>query len=121
MDSKRRSCGNLDRRSEEPMCELARGVKLFGTIEAHQRDIQSLAFHPAGELLASASRDSTVKLWEVASGKLLRTLQTCQGGALSVAFDPTGQVLATGNGEATLWEVATSNLLAVLHGHGASV
>ncbi len=55
--------------------ELPPGVKLLRTFEGHQDTILSLAFNPQGDMLASGSRDTTVKLWEVHTGKLLRTFK----------------------------------------------
>ena len=37
--------------------------------------VLSVAFSPDGEYLASGSRDNTVKLWDVETGKCLRTLK----------------------------------------------
>jgi WD40 repeat protein len=41
-------------------------------------------------VLASGSKDKTVKLWEAQSGKLLLTLEGHQNAVYSVAFDPQG-------------------------------
>ena len=59
--------------------------------------------------LASGSADHTVKLWEPASGKLLRTLEGHKSSVLSVAFDPAGRTLAGGSDDKTvkLWEPAS--------------
>ncbi|MFZ1220591.1 MAG: hypothetical protein WAO00_14955, partial [Chthoniobacterales bacterium] len=60
-----------------------------------------------------------VKLWEAASGRLLRTLEGHQGGVFSVAFDPTGRQVASGSSDKTvkLWEAASGRLLHTLEGH----
>ncbi|MGH8654176.1 MAG: WD40 repeat domain-containing protein [Gammaproteobacteria bacterium] len=50
-------------------------MKLLRTLEGHENVVMSVAFDPMGRTLASGSADKTVKLWEVASGKLLRTLK----------------------------------------------
>jgi WD40 repeat protein len=39
----------------------------------HTRTVAGVNFSPDGKLLASASWDGTVKLWNMESGKLLRT------------------------------------------------
>jgi small GTP-binding protein len=103
--------------------KLRRGVRLARTLEGHEMAVFSVAFESAGQILASGSGDNTVKLWEVASGKLLRTLEGHKKFVNSVMFDPTGQTLASGSGDSTvkLWEVASGKLLHALEGHKGTV
>lgn len=93
-------------------------MKLLRTLE-HQSAVYDVAFDPQGETLASGSEDSTVKLWEVRGGKLLRTLEGHQAEVWSVAFDPQGKTLASGSNDKTvrLWEVQSGKLLRTLEGH----
>jgi small GTP-binding protein len=60
-----------------------------------------------------------VKLWEVASGKLLYTLEGHNNSVRSVAYDPLGKTLVSGSGDTTLklWEVASGKLLRTLEEH----
>src|ERR1041384_7547075 len=62
---------------------------------AHRSDILSVDFSPDGTVLASGSRDKTVKLWKTADGSLLRELPAFKGRVTAVAFSPTEDVLAT--------------------------
>lgn len=71
---------------EHTIPDLPPGVKLLHTFEGHVGAITSLAFDPHGEILASGSKDRTVKLWEVKSGKLLRSLTGHGLAVTSVAF-----------------------------------
>lgn len=55
-------------------------------------------------LIASASTDNTVKLWQP-NGELLQTLRGHQGTVLSTSFSPDGQILASSSTDGTvkLW------------------
>ena len=85
----------------------------------HSWPVLSIAFSPDGKVLASGSRDETVKLWDVASGRQLRTLSGHGSWVNSIAFSPDGKVLASGSGDKTikLWDVASGRELRSLSGH----
>lgn len=77
-------------------------------LDSHKNAVNSLAFSPSGQILASGSRDDTVKLWHVKTGKLLDTIEcnSCWKNVLSVSFSPDGQTLAAGlaGGEIKIWQ-----------------
>jgi WD40 repeat protein len=50
-----------------------------------------VAFRPDGQLLATASKDKTAKVWEAQSGKELLTLRGHSGSVFAVAFSPDGK------------------------------
>lgn len=73
-------------------------------------------YNPDGELLATASRDATLKLWDTATGTEISTLAGHEQqpdsyffrGVLAAAFSPDGTRLATagGDGAVRVWDVA---------------
>ncbi len=85
--------------------------------------VHSVAFSPDGKLLASASSDLTIKLWEVSTGKELRTLRGHEDTVYSVTFHPNGKLLASASEDHTvrLWEVSTGKELQTLKGHEEAV
>ena len=83
-------------------------------IMPHAAQVHALAYAPDGRTLASASEDETVKLWEVATGRLIRTFKGPAGNINSVAISPDGKHLLAGSGDRSvwLWEMATGKAIA---------
>ena len=76
--------------------------------KAHENNVESVQFSPDGKLLASGSRDQTIKLWSMPEGKLQATLKGHTNPFLAVAFSPDGKLLASGDrqGCLLLWKLA---------------
>jgi len=71
-------------------------------------------------ILASASFDATVKLWDVVAGKELFTLTKHVDPVYSVAFSPSGEYLASGSFDRCLhiWSVKDGSLVRTFKGNG---
>jgi WD40 repeat protein len=63
--------------------------------DAHANSVTSLAYALDGSTLASASRDETVKLWDLVTGRVRATFRGQSGPVVSLAFEPGGKLLAT--------------------------
>lgn len=71
-------------------------------LEGHTRKISSLAFSPAGDLLASASHDTTIRLWDVSSGEELAVIDAHGDYVSTVLFSADGHWLITGSEDGTI-------------------
>jgi serine/threonine protein kinase/WD40 repeat protein len=77
------------------------------SLEGHQDGVPGVAFSPDGRLLATVSKDRVVRLWDAATGKLLRRCLALHPGPIeAAAFSPDGRWLATGDlaGVVILWD-----------------
>lgn len=77
------------------------------TLHKHTTFIRNCAFSPGNRILASATFDGNVYLWNAQTGKCLQTLDDHIDDVLCVAFSPDGKTLASGSQDKTvrLWNV----------------
>lgn len=60
----------------------------------HRNPITRVAFHPVYQVLASASEDTTIKIWDYESGEYERTLKGHTKAVQDITFDSKGNHLS---------------------------
>jgi WD40 repeat protein len=82
-----------------------------------------VAVTPDGQRAISGSSDGTLKVWDLAAGRLEGTLEGHGSGVWAVAVTPDGQRAISGSSDGTLkvWDLAAGQLKAILEGHVSGV
>lgn len=94
------------------------GAQNLRTLTSQALAVQSVAFSPGGQVLASAGIDNVVSLWEVASSQHLRSLRGHTDQVSSVAFSTDGRTLASAShdGSVRLWQFDSGECMRTLRG-----
>lgn len=86
---------------------------LIGEMLGHADEVESAIFSADGRLVATASYDQKIKLWNTKDFQPIRTLDGHNGAVLSIAFSPDSAVLVSGSADETVkvWDVETGRRL----------
>ncbi len=93
------------------------------TLQGHQDAVTSVAITRDRRIVASGSRDCTVKLWNSKTGKCFGTLTGHAGAISAIALSSNDQLLATAGEDQTvrLWHMSTGTLLKTLTEHTGAI
>jgi WD40 repeat protein len=92
-------------------------AELIHTLTGHTDVVRSIAISPDSRILASASFDKTIKIWNLKTGEAIGSL-TGRSKLCAIAISPDGQMIIGGGDDSTIkiWNLATAESTA-LTGH----
>jgi WD40 repeat protein/tRNA A-37 threonylcarbamoyl transferase component Bud32 len=105
-----------------PLTEAALPAPKFkGALLGHAEAVNSVAYSPNGELLASGDQAGEVRVWDVPAGTLRYVLPALGSSVQALAFSPDGKSLLTaavqGDGDINVWGAKTGKPDGALKGH----
>lgn len=84
--------GAPTREKRSPSDWIPRPPEKFA-LRGHRAPINRVTFHPIYTLLATASEDATIRIWDFDTGDHEKTLKGHTDSVQDVAFDHTGKML----------------------------
>jgi WD40 repeat protein len=96
---------------------------LVRTLEGHSNGLNALAITPDGARVLSASKDKSIKIWDVETGQELQTLKGHYQAVNHVILTPDAKHLISASDDNTIkiWHLETAKLIRTLTGHWKAV
>ncbi|XP_076750219.1 notchless protein homolog 1 [Xylocopa sonorina] len=100
-----------------------REKKFIARMTGHQQLINDVKFSPDGRIIASASFDKSIKLWESNTGKYITSLRGHVQAVYSISWSADSRLLVSGSADSTLkvWSLKTKKLCQDLPGHADEI
>jgi platelet-activating factor acetylhydrolase IB subunit alpha len=94
-------------------------------LQGHRNAITKVVFHPFITCFASASEDSSIKIWDYETGDYEHTLKSHIDAVQDIAFNSNGKLLASCSADMTIkiWDFQSVQPVCIktLHGHDHNV
>lgn len=119
------------RKSSDLVVDTSHSLSIFSALtgekltdlrmEGEQPGLLPAAFSSDSAMIAIGGWDGSVKLWDIATSKVIVTLNGHKEAVTTLAYSPDGITLASGSDDGTvrLWYPMKSSLIRVLRGHEA--
>lgn len=103
--------------SDDPDITPIQALQVFGG------SLDTVAFSPDGETLATGGRDHAVRMWDVETSENTAILAGHSDWISSVVYSPDGTVIASGGRDTNiwLWNVQTGTSLRLIEDHQAEI
>ena len=75
-------------------CSVPAKASLLNILTGHTREINGLVLTANAKHLISGASDSTLRIWNLATGKCIQVIEEDQGQCLTLALSPDGTCLA---------------------------
>lgn len=111
------------REKKSPTEWLPRPPEKF-SLTGHRATVTRVVFHPVYSVIASASEDASIKIWDFENGNYERSLKGHTDVVQDIAFDNTGKLLISCSADMSirLWDFQeTYSCLKTLQGHDHNV
>ncbi|KAJ1668855.1 ribosome assembly [Coemansia sp. RSA 1813] len=97
--------------------------KPIARLTGHQKVVNHVSYSPDGRLIASASFDNSVKLWDGVTGKFIASLRGHVAAVYQVCWSADSRMLLSASKDSTLkiWDLRTKKMKLELPGHADEV
>lgn len=97
--------------------------KALLTTKAHDMEINCIAISPNDQIIASASRDKLIKLWNKNKLTLISVLRGHKRGVWCIQFSPIDRCIASSSADKTIkiWSLSDFSCLRTFEGHTGSI
>jgi WD40 repeat protein len=91
-------------------------VKVIKEIKEHTGNVNFAWYSPDGKLICSADEDSTLKIWDAETGKIIKTFKG-EKELYSASWSADGKTIAIADKNVKLWNIET-NMISILDAKG---
>jgi WD40 repeat protein len=109
--------------ADSVLYQAANALRERRVLRAHKQGVQTAVYSPDGRWIATASRDTTARIWDARAGTVAAVLDGHQGAVWTIEFSPDGRRVVTSSedGKAQVWDRVKGEAIYGAFAHPASV